>query len=81
VARTTTQLLDEALDLPDAERADLVIQLLSSLNGVIDQPFDEPLRREIERRVNEVREGRVATIPWMQARQMIAGTCDAAAAH
>jgi putative addiction module component (TIGR02574 family) len=61
------QILDQALDLPVAQRARVAEALLRSLD---EEPPDDPDQvarawgDEIERRVEEVRSGRVKTIPW-----------------
>ena len=64
------KLRDEALELPTKARAKLAHDLLLSLE---DEPFDPPKEvekawaAEIERRVQDVKEGRVKLIPAEQA--------------
>ncbi|HEX4417576.1 MAG TPA: addiction module protein [Kofleriaceae bacterium] len=52
--------LDEALRLPEAERAELVSHLLDSLEGsdVVEPGHDAAWTEVIDRRVEEIRDGR-----------------------
>jgi putative addiction module component (TIGR02574 family) len=68
----TKKLLDEALQLPPAEREALVGQLFDSLET--DDPDAEVAwQKEIEHRIMELDKGDVKPIPWNEARQMIFG--------
>jgi hypothetical protein len=64
------KLREEALELPKAARAKLAHDLLLSLE---DEPFDPPQEverawaAEIEKRIKDVREGRVKLIPAAEA--------------
>ncbi|MBZ0116325.1 MAG: addiction module protein [Sandaracinaceae bacterium] len=66
------RVLDEALQLPADERAELVARLIDSLE---DEPDDDPpevalaWQAEIERRVRELDEGTVETIRWEDVRR------------
>lgn len=67
---STDELLAEALRLPRAERARVAEELLSSL----EEPDDEVAVRwatELERRAQEVAEGRVVTVAWETVRTEI----------
>ena len=67
---TTEELLAEVLRLPRAERARVVEELLSSL----EEPADEVAvawAAELERRSQEVAEGRVQTVAWETVRTEI----------
>jgi putative addiction module component (TIGR02574 family) len=69
------KLLDEALQLPPAEREALAGQLFDSLET--DDPDAEAAwQAEIERRISELDQGKVKPIPWTEARQMIFGDAD-----
>jgi len=69
------KLLDEALQLSPAEREALAGQLFDSLET--DDPDAEAAwQAEIERRINELDQGKVKPIPWTEARQMIFGDTD-----
>jgi len=52
--------------LPEAERAELAGSLLASLDTNIDPDVDAAWQQELARRLDEVRSGKVATIPWDQ---------------
>ncbi len=52
------KVLAEALELPEGERAELVRELLVSLDGV-DEGASDAWRDEIERRAREVIDGEV----------------------
>jgi putative addiction module component (TIGR02574 family) len=71
MARTAEDLLEEALALNPGERADLAATLLGSLDGPADADLEEAWALEIARRVEDVETGRVATIPWTQARAQL----------
>ena len=67
---STDELLAEALRLPRPERARVAEELLSSL----EEPADEVAAAwaaELERRSQEVAEGRVQTVAWETARGTI----------
>lgn len=64
------RLLDEALQLPEDDRAELVLRLLDSLG----EPTDEVERAwitEAKRRLSEIQRGESHTVPWAEARQRI----------
>jgi putative addiction module component (TIGR02574 family) len=60
---TIEQLAEEALALPANVRAQLVDRLVESLDPVEDIPFHQLWAAEALRRRDEVRSGRVQTIP------------------
>lgn len=66
-------ILNTALRLPEQDRADLAASLIESL----DQPFDSDAQaawaEEINRRLADLDSGVARTIPWIEARQTIAG--------
>jgi putative addiction module component (TIGR02574 family) len=61
MARSLEELEAEALNLPRPERARLAEVLISSLDE--DAAIEEAWREEIRRRVSELREGSVETVP------------------
>jgi putative addiction module component (TIGR02574 family) len=65
------QLLDDALGLPDEQRAALAAVLIASLDESVDEDAEAAWATEIARRLRDVQSGAVKTIPWSQARQMI----------
>ena len=77
---TTNRLYQNALQLPDTERAELAARLIESLDPEMDQDLDTAWSAEIERRIRELDDGTVKSIPWPEARRMIAGELDGPAA-
>ncbi|MCE9563421.1 MAG: addiction module protein [Planctomycetes bacterium] len=65
------QLLQTLLQLTPADRAELAAQLLESLDSEIDDSASEAWDKEIQQRIEDVRSGRVKTVPWSQARVQI----------
>ena len=67
---SSEELLAEALRLSREERARVAAELLSSLEED-DEGVVAAWAEELARRSAEVREGRVATVPWEAARAEI----------
>jgi putative addiction module component (TIGR02574 family) len=65
------QLLDDALRLPDEQRAALAAALIASLDASVDEDAEAAWATEIAQRLRDVQSGAVTTIPWSQSRQMI----------
>ena len=57
------ELKKKASELPDAERAELALSLIESLDGPADPDVEEAWRLEIERRVGQIERGEVQLIP------------------
>jgi len=72
------KLLEDALTLPDGERAELAASLIASLDRQVDEDARAEWEAEITRRLAELDNGSVTPIPWTEARRMIAGESDAA---
>ena len=68
------RLLEAALQLPEAERADLAARLLESINPPTALPAG--WEEEVRRRVQDLDQGRVKTVPWAEARRRIVGGPD-----
>ncbi len=66
-----TQLLEEALHLPENARADLAAKLLESLDDAVDDDNEKAWLEEIKQRLEDIQQGRVKPIPWGEARKMI----------
>jgi putative addiction module component (TIGR02574 family) len=66
------ELLNDAMRLPDEQRAALAAALIESLDHDVDEAAEAAWSTEIARRLREVESGHVMKIPWPQARQMIA---------
>ena len=66
------KLLDQALELPPAEREALACRLFDTLDED-DAEAETAWQAEVERRVTELDQGSVKPIPWGKARRMIFG--------
>ena len=66
---TAEQLLTSALELPDAERLELIEALIDSVQAPDRPPFDESWREVIRKRSAELSSGRVALAPWADVKQ------------
>ncbi len=60
-----SDLLKRALELPVEERAALANTLLDSL-GTTGQSVQEAWDEEVERRMKDLKAGKVVTVPWEQ---------------
>ena len=60
---TLMELKQKAAELSDAERADLALSLIESLDGPADLDVEEAWRIEIERRIGQIDRGEVELIP------------------
>jgi putative addiction module component (TIGR02574 family) len=58
------QLLQTALALPEAERAEIAASLIRSLDTEIDEDAEAAWAAEIERRIKSIDSGDVELIPW-----------------
>ena len=61
-----TKLLNEALELPPTERAELAEQLLSSLETTSDKRIDELWAMEAEQRIDAYQRGELISTPAQQ---------------
>ena len=66
MSRKGTELLDEALALPLAERAEIVDRLLASLETEPDRRIDELWAQEAEGRLDAFERGEIKTVPARQ---------------
>jgi putative addiction module component (TIGR02574 family) len=64
----TKHLLLGALELPLDQRAELVAELLASMDGEADSDVDAAWGAEIERRARQVLNGETETVPWETVR-------------
>ena len=60
---TLAELKQKASELSEAERADLALSLIESLDGPADPDVEEAWRIEIERRIGQIDRGEVQLIP------------------
>jgi putative addiction module component (TIGR02574 family) len=66
-----TKILDKAMKLSPAERADLAAYLLASLNEKTLAGVDPAWEAEIARRLHAIEGGKAKMIPWGEARKRI----------
>ena len=66
------ELLNDAMRLPDEQRAALAAALIDSLDRDVDEAAEAAWSVEIARRLRDVENGHVKAIPWPQAHQLIA---------
>jgi putative addiction module component (TIGR02574 family) len=65
----TDELLQKAMSLPDEERAELASSLIDSLDHIVDEDAEVAWQHEISRRMDEIKAGKVKTIPWREVQQ------------
>lgn len=68
MSRAVLELLEEARQLPEVDRAELAGRLLETLHGEPEEGVEAAWDEEIERRVRETDAGKVRTIPWQELR-------------
>ena len=68
MSKTGQEVLDRALQLEVAERAELAAELLASLDGEPDEDVEAAWAAEIKRRAARARSGADAGRPWVEAR-------------
>ena len=71
MSTTTTKLLEDALKLPEPDRADLAACLFASLKT--EPLLDAAWETEIQRRLEAIDAGKAKLVPWDQARKRIFG--------
>ena len=67
----TKSILKQALELSDAERAELAGALLESLEPPPDTDIDAAWREEIAKRIGQLDSGAVEPIPWEIVRERL----------
>jgi putative addiction module component (TIGR02574 family) len=68
MTREVSELLREASELPEADRAELAGRLLETLHGEPEEDVEAAWAEEVERRIRQVESGEVKTIPWEEVR-------------
>jgi putative addiction module component (TIGR02574 family) len=63
MASVLTELKEKAAQLSEAERAELALSLIESLDGPADPDVEEAWRVEIERRSGQIERGEFQLIP------------------
>jgi putative addiction module component (TIGR02574 family) len=69
MTRPASRLLEEALRLSDADRAELAARLIDSLDP--DADAEAAWGEEVQRRLDDLEQGRVRSVPWTEARRQI----------
>ena len=77
MSSASIKLLEDALRLPDRDRANLAARLIDSLDPHIDDRASEEWEAEIVRRMTELDDESVASLPWREARRQIMEDGDA----
>ena len=67
------KIIDQALRLPPEARAAIAGSLIESLDGTLDENAEAAWETEVARRVQELDRGERKTIPWSEARKIVAG--------
>ncbi|MEI8372981.1 MAG: addiction module protein [Planctomycetota bacterium] len=67
------EVLQSALALPEAERAEIAASLIRSLDPETDEDVDAAWAGEIQRRVEAIDRGEVRLIPWDDVMQELRG--------
>jgi putative addiction module component (TIGR02574 family) len=67
MAQGLKELTEQALSLPPDERVTLAESLLLTIDGGDDQRVDEAILKDLERRLQDFREGKVKGIPAEEA--------------
>ena len=67
------RVFEDALKLPQAERAVLIGDLMESLDGPADQAAQASWDTEIARRVSELESGKSKAVPWEEIRHQLRG--------
>jgi putative addiction module component (TIGR02574 family) len=61
----------ELLQLPPTERGEVAARLIDSLDPPTDAEAEAAWSEEIRKRIDEIQSGRVAAVPWKEARTQI----------
>jgi putative addiction module component (TIGR02574 family) len=68
MTREVAELLREASELSEADRAELAGRLLETLHGEPDEDVEAAWAEEVERRIRQIDSGEVKTVPWEEVR-------------
>jgi putative addiction module component (TIGR02574 family) len=71
MTNTATSLLEQALDLPEHDRAEIAARLLESLDAGEREDLDAAWAHEIDRRCDALDKGEAATSDWNEFRARI----------
>ncbi len=76
MTKPASELLAEAMHLPDTDRGDLAAKLIDSLDPQSEADVEQAWCEEIRRRIEDIRTGQIQSIPWSEARKMILDDAD-----
>jgi putative addiction module component (TIGR02574 family) len=76
MTQLASKLFAEAMQLSDRERGELAVKLIESLDPGTDGGAEAAWGEEIQRRLEELRTGKVQAVPWPEARRMILEDAD-----
>ena len=71
MTKAARDVLEEALKLAIAERADLAAALLASLDGEPEEQVEAAWAAEIQRRIDRIETGTEALLPWEDVERRI----------
>ena len=67
------RILDDAMQLSEADRAELAGLLIDSLDDGSDENVQQGWSDKIARRLTELDNGSVKPVPWMEVHQRLSG--------
>ncbi len=67
--RTKQDILNDAIELPVRDRADLAAELIASLDGEPESEVNAAWAEEVERRAASVADGTAKGRPWSEVRR------------
>jgi len=71
MTRQAEDLLQDALTLPDEERAEIAGALLESLERTVEVDVETAWRKEVAVRVAALDAGEIETVPWDEVRDQL----------
>jgi putative addiction module component (TIGR02574 family) len=66
-------LYQAALQFPEGDRAELAAMLIDSIDPTTDADWGEAWDAEIAKRIADLDQGKIKTIPWAEVRQRMVG--------
>ncbi len=66
---TPQHIIDEALKLPESDRARIIQDLMESLSPGSERLLDDAWAAELDRRYAEIQRGDVDTVTWSELRK------------
>ena len=73
MATSATDILKQALELKEEERAELASRLIESLDEPVEEGVEAAWVIEIERRMADLDSGSAKTLPWDEVREKLHG--------